>query len=225
MKLMDIFNFFATLFKTTAESSKTGVGATNPAPSTPSTPQSATPVQADPSALGETTLVTHINVPVETPRNITWVPSPNFSSRNGHAIRAIIMHHTASSDLKSAMSWLIAPESKVSAHYLIDTNGEIYQLVKEADKAWHAGNETNSVLHGIYGVNEFSIGIELVGDGVHEFPRAQYDAAAWVVKMLKTKYNIDDGWVVGHKDVALPPGRKTDPSPFNWPLFKILIAD
>lgn len=167
-----------------------------------------------------TQTVSTINVPIKNPRNVTWVQSPNFSSRNGDSIKAIILHHTDSTTAKSSISWFQSKDSQVSAHYVIDKNGDIYQMVKEADKAWHCGD---SILHGKTNVNTFSIGIELVGDGIAEFPREQYNALAWVVQMLKTKYNIADDWIVGHKDIATPPGRKVDPQPFNWDMFWVLV--
>lgn len=167
-----------------------------------------------------TQTVSTINVPVKNPRPVTWIASPNFSSRGTDTIKAVIIHDTESSNLESAVSWFQSKDSQVSAHYVIDKNGDIYQMVKEADKAWHCGE---SILHGKTNVNTFSIGIELVGDGKTEFPREQYDALAWVVQMLKTKYNIDDSYIVGHKDIATPAGRKTDPQPFNWDLFWVLV--
>jgi N-acetyl-anhydromuramyl-L-alanine amidase AmpD len=164
--------------------------------------------------------VSVIHVPVANPRQVTFIQSPNFSSRNEDTIKAVVLHHTGAMTAKSTLSWFQSKESGVSAHYVIDRNGDIYQMVKEADKAWHCGD---SVLHGKTNVNTFSIGIELVGDGVEEFPREQYDALAWVIKMMKLKYNIEDNCIVGHKDIAVPAGRKIDPQPFNWNLFWVLV--
>jgi N-acetylmuramoyl-L-alanine amidase len=155
----------------------------------------------------------------ESPRNVVWVQSPHYSARPaGKAITAIILHHTGAMTAKSTLSWFQAPESKVSAHYVIDRNGDLYQMVKEENKSWHSGK---SELHGQSDVNSFSIGIELVGDGKAEFPKAQYEALAWLVKTLKKKYNVEDSSIVGHKDIA--PGRKVDPEPFNWDLFWSLV--
>lgn len=164
-----------------------------------------------PKVDSEVMVVDSIHVPVETPREIVWYPSPNYSSRRGTAIKAIILHHTGPGGTPAALSWLVSKESGVSAHYVVAPDGKIYQLVKEADKAWHCGQ---SELHGVKDVNPISIGIEIVGDGKQEFTEAQYDAVAFLCKMLKVKHSIEDKWIVGHKDIA--PGRKFDPHPWDW---------
>ena len=49
---------------------------------------------------------------------------------------------------------------EVSAHYLIDRKGKVYQLVEENNIAYHAGK--SSVPDGRTNVNDFSVGIEMV---------------------------------------------------------------
>ena len=53
-------------------------------------------------------------------------------------------------------------KNEVSAHYLIDTDGTIYHLVNEQDRAWHAGV---SLWQGDDNINSTSIGIELETKG------------------------------------------------------------
>ena len=149
---------------------------------------------------------------------MTFLQSPNCSGRGGNPIQAIILHHTGAMTTESTVTWFQSPKSGVSAHYVIGRDGKIVQMVKDEEKSWHAGD---SVLHDRKDVNRFSIGIELVGDGKAAFPQEQYEALAWVVRMLKTKYKIEDKWIVGHKDIA--PGRKVDPEPFDWDLFWSLV--
>ena len=97
-------------------------------------------------------------------REAEWIESPN----RGGTISpdAIVMHHTASNTARSAIQALTddtrSPRSRVSAHIVIDRDGSIAQLVPFNVKAWHAGP---SMLGGRRGVNNFSIGIELVGIG------------------------------------------------------------
>ena len=168
----------------------------------------------------EETIMDHITIPCE-PQKITWIPSPHISSRKGTEIAAIIIHHTGDS-IESAISWMKMKESKVSYHYLIAKNGDIYQMVKEEDKAWHAGV---SVLHNRKNVNTFSIGIAFEGKGVGSVPYTdeQYKAGAYLCKLLKRKYTkITNGWIVGHKTIA--PERKPDPSNFDWARFYGLIG-
>lgn len=144
-------------------------------------------------------------------------PSPNSDSRNGTDIDTIVLHHTASNDGKADLSWMRNPDSKVSAHYMVDRDGKIYQLVGDDKRAWHAGK---SELHGVpTDVNARSIGIEIVNDGSGKtaFTEAQYKALTQLTSHLKEKYDVPMKNIVGHADVAVPKGRKNDPAPnFDW---------
>ena len=149
---------------------------------------------------------------------IKWEKSPNFSSRKGAKIQAIILHHTGKGGLKAAKSWIKNKKSQVSYHYIIDRNGDIYHLVKEANKAWHAGK---SKLNGKSNVNPFSIGIAFVSNGVDKYTPDQYDSSAWLCSVIKKKYTILNNWIVGHKTIA--PERKHDPANFDWYMFFDLL--
>ncbi|HUC19892.1 MAG TPA: N-acetylmuramoyl-L-alanine amidase, partial [Candidatus Polarisedimenticolaceae bacterium] len=54
-------------------------------------------------------------------------------------ITGIVQHDTEGS-LASTLALFQNPTSYVSAHYVIDTDGQIYQTVRTKDIAWHAGN-------------------------------------------------------------------------------------
>lgn len=99
---------------------------------------------------------------------------------------------------------------RVSSHLLIGRRGELVQFVSCDDRAWHAGV---SGLLGRTACNDFSIGIELVGDEHHRFTRRQYARLATTVAALRRRYPLRHA--VGHADIA--PGRKIDPGPFfDW---------
>jgi N-acetylmuramoyl-L-alanine amidase len=66
------------------------------------------------------------------------IRSSNYSPRSGHSISMIVLHATVGS-ARSALAWLTNPAARVSAHYLIDKSGHIYQLVADEYCAWHAG--------------------------------------------------------------------------------------
>jgi hypothetical protein len=102
----------------------------------------------------------------------------------------------------------------VSAHYLIDRNGTIYQLVEDANIAYHAG--VSKMPDGRKNVNDFSIGIEIMNKEETKPTAAQYTAVNALVTSLKKKYPIKS--VVGHSDIA--PDRKTDPWNFDWKKLK-----
>lgn len=68
---------------------------------------------------------------------------------------------------------------KVSSHFLITRSGELIQFVSTLNKAWHAG--VSSFL-GREKCNDFSIGIELEGDGESAFEDVQYKTLTALVK-------------------------------------------
>lgn len=93
-------------------------------------------------------------------RPVRYVESPN---RGGVIVpRILVVHYTAGSTLAGAVSWLTNRRSEASAHLVIDRDGTIVQLVPLNRKAWHAGRSQYQSRHG---VNDFSIGIELVNCG------------------------------------------------------------
>lgn len=155
------------------------------------------------------------------PKSI-WKPSPNFTPKDpGRAISCVVIHATATEDKESPLNWLCDPKSQVSAHYLIDRLGAIYHLVHEQNIAWHAGQ---SSFHGINGVNDFSVGIELVNDNKDQnYPAEQLQACSNLVADICREYKISEFSVVGHADIA--PGRKTDPYKFPWFEFREILAN
>jgi AmpD protein len=103
---------------------------------------------------------------------------------------------------------------KVSSHFLITRTGELIQFVSTQNKAWHAGV---SSFMGREKCNDFSIGIELEGDGETPFEEAQYQALNKLIPILEACYaNLQ---FAGHSDIA--PDRKTDPGMyFDWKKFQ-----
>ena len=142
-------------------------------------------------------------------QGVNWKASPNY--RGTIRPQLIVIHYTGTNSLQSALSWLCNKSSGVSAHLVIAKTGQIWQLVPFNMRAWHAGK---SEYDGRADVNSFSIGIENVGLG-DEWPEAQIQANIDVIKALCEAYDIQD--IVGHDEVAVPPGRKVDPGPlYPW---------
>jgi N-acetylmuramoyl-L-alanine amidase len=144
-------------------------------------------------------------------------PSPNYSERPpGAPIDMLVIHYTGMPDRDSALARLCDPIAQVSAHYLIDEQGQVFHLVAEQHRAWHAGI---SQWRDHSDVNSRSLGIELVNPG-HEFgyrpfPSAQMQALAGLARDLQSRWPIPHRNVVGHSDVA--PLRKQDPGElFDW---------
>lgn len=149
-------------------------------------------------------------------------PSPNYDSRGGVDIDTIVLHHTASNSSASDLQAMRDPDFDVSAHFLVDRDGKIYQLVDENKRAWHAGK---AQLHGVRtDVNSRSIGIEIVNNGKgQKFTEEQYSALDALVPYLAAKFKVPARNIVGHKDVAIPKGRKSDPAP-NFDFRRVLAA-
>jgi N-acetyl-anhydromuramyl-L-alanine amidase AmpD len=98
----------------------------------------------------------------------------------------------------------------VSPHYLIDRQGNTYRLVAEKNIAYHAGD--GSTPDGRSGINNFSIGIELMNKKDAKYSDAQYSSLKKLILDIKTRYRIK--YVLGHNQIA--PDRKTDPWNFEW---------
>ncbi len=128
----------------------------------------------------------------------------------------LVIHYTGMQSARAALERLCDPAAEVSAHYLIDEGGDVFALVDEENRAWHAGL---SSWRGEVNVNSRSIGIELVNPG-HEFgyrpyPSAQMAALADLAQGILARWPIPARNVVGHSDVA--PRRKQDPGElFDW---------
>jgi N-acetylmuramoyl-L-alanine amidase len=140
------------------------------------------------------------------------------------------MHYTAA-DFGDSVRLLTA--NAASAHYLVPyltdrsyseagfDKVEIFNLVDETERAWHAGM---SSWQGRTNLNDSSIGIEAVNlasetAGIFSFPSFgpfQIDAIAQLAANILSRYpDISPTRVVGHSDIAYT--RKSDPGPaFPW---------
>ncbi len=144
-------------------------------------------------------------------------PSPNHDERSGDTpVDMLVLHYTGMESAAAARTRMCDANGKVSAHYMIDEDGDILQLVPENRRAWHAGE---AFWRGQTDINGRSIGIELVNPG-HEFglrpfPDAQMAALEALAAELLERHPIPAVNVVGHSDVA--PRRKSDPGElFDW---------
>ena len=142
-------------------------------------------------------------------------PSPNFDARKAPP-DMVVLHYTGMPTGAEALARLRDPQSKVSAHYLIEEDGRVFSLVAEERRAWHAGV---SFWKGERDINAVSIGVELVNPGeewgYRAFPDLQIDAMIALLDEVRGRWTIPDGRILGHSDVA--PGRKADPGAlFPW---------
>ncbi len=158
------------------------------------------------------------------------VPSPNCDARPpGSRIELIVIHSISlppgcfgGDAIAQLFTNCLDPSADpyfqciagltVSAHFLIRRDGELVQFVPCQSRAWHAGE---SQWRGRGRCNDFSVGIELEGSDDVPFEEVQYAVLGRLVAALRDAYPIAE--CVGHQDIALPRGRKTDPGPhFDW---------
>ena len=128
-------------------------------------------------------------------------------------IDTIVVHATVLDTLNEVIERFADSQCKVSAHYTIDRDGTIAAHVEESERAWHAG--LSVMKDGRRGVNDFSIGIELVNlnDGQDPYPEPQLAALRGLVNSIAKRHPIRH--IIGHYECADPPGRKSDPRGLN----------
>ncbi len=147
-----------------------------------------------------------------------------------------IVIHTTDGTCSSARSHFQDSTSLVSAHYVICRDGTVYQMVRNKDIAFHAGN---------YSYNAHSIGIEHEQYSSLGITDAQYQASVALVEWLVARYAIPikyhdppttlvpcdgstDGGIIGHRQVRKPSDctgvARVDPVNWDWPYYQQLLA-
>jgi len=139
--------------------------------------------------------------------------SPNQSDRHGHTPEVIVIHVTLGS-YDGAVSWLMNPQSGVSAHFVIGRKGQMNQLVDLDRAAYHAGriNSPNErgkrVLKKSFGVytnpNWYTIGIE--NEALTEndlWTEKQMKKLTNTIRSLIRTYDIPKENIIIHKDITI----------------------
>lgn len=157
----------------------------------------------------------------------TQSPSVNHNDRvfdgTGHdRVKLIILHYTETVDAAEALRLMQDANHKAAAHYLIDTDGSITQLIDDQRRAWHAGK---SYWAGSEDINSLSLGIEIQNPGHRggkpAYPPVQIAAVTALCRHLIGLHNLDPEAILAHSDVA--PARKIDPG--EWFPWARLAAD
>lgn len=137
-----------------------------------------------------------------------WVPANanNFAAGRSAAIDKVIIHVTQGS-YAGSISWFQNPTAKVSSHYVVrSSDGQITQMVRDSDTAYHARSANSSAL-----------GIEHEGfiDDPSWFTEPMYRSSATLTAYLCDRYGIpkDRAHIIGHSEA--PGNDHTDPGP-NW---------
>jgi N-acetylmuramoyl-L-alanine amidase len=136
---------------------------------------------------------------------VVSAPSPNHASRQGNAIQYLILHNTDGPG-KGSLATLRDPSIQRSAHYMVDRDGTIYQLVDDSQTAWHAGNKP---------INQQSIGVEIVAwKNALKMTPVQQDAVVALARFVVDAYDIRLANVKPHRAVRI---GGTDCPGWIWP--------
>jgi N-acetyl-anhydromuramyl-L-alanine amidase AmpD len=152
-----------------------------------------------------------------------WAPADpgnyTVASRESDFPINYVVIHTTQGSYSGTINWFQNPAANVSAHYVIrSSDGQITQMVREKDIAFHAGNWT---------YNTQSIGIEHEGfvDNPTWYTDAMYRASAALTRNICLKYGIPmtRSRIIGHFEV--PGATHTDPGPnWNWTFYMQLVT-
>lgn len=116
--------------------------------------------------------------------------------------RVVVEHYTDGTSMEGAWSHFAANEPHlgelpgVCAHFLIDTDGTIYQLVNLHVRCRHA-----------IGMNWTAVGIEHVGTSAEEIldNRAMMRSSLRLTAWLMARFGISWGDVIGHAEILRSP--------------------
>ncbi|HEU5102107.1 MAG TPA: N-acetylmuramoyl-L-alanine amidase [Roseiflexaceae bacterium] len=133
-----------------------------------------------------------------------------FSSRDGSRIALIVLHGDPG-PARASLARMAALGAQRSTHYYLAADGAIYQLVDDADAAWHSGmadwNGRNQ------NINRISLGVTLER-GPNGYSSAQLDALAWLVRTLRQRYDLPATAVLRWSD--LDPSQADTLAGFPW---------
>jgi len=160
-----------------------------------------------------------------------------WDERKGNIIDTVVLHYISAVEVVPSTPFCeeailkIFCDYSVSSHYLINRRGKIFQLVPEDKRAWHAGGSIMPEPDRRIGVNEFSIGIEIVATPSSGFTKLQYESLGKLCSLIEKRY-CKEFTYTGHEHIAgqravklgLRKDVKIDPGPlFDWELFKLML--
>ncbi|WP_206732439.1 ricin-type beta-trefoil lectin domain protein [Janthinobacterium sp. 17J80-10] len=162
-----------------------------------------------------------------------WNPAPtcNYTAGRSTPFTHVAIHTTQGS-YAGAISWFKNCSASVSAHYVLrSSDGQITQMVREGDRAWHIGSSngyTVGIEHEGYIANPtawyttamYNASAALTRDilAARSLPSKVYDGSlGWNAKLPDANYNVK-----GHINYANQ--THTDPgSGWDWRRYKTLV--
>ena len=162
--------------------------------------------------------------------------SPNhYNGRAEWKADMICFHQTGGTLVTPALNWYMNKAAQCSPNYVIDTNGDVYQLVDPDHAAWANGTATKANEKTFYGcslskivrdratnANYYTYSIEFVHCQWGNINEAQVAAAVELIKTVIVPHmkkngvtpKIDREHLVGHSDIT---PKTRDPEKFNCP--------
>ena len=142
--------------------------------------------------------------------------------RRGAVIDRIVIHITAGGPkIDGTIGWFQNPEAKVSAHYVVGRDGEVVQMVHDADTAYHASS-----------ANSRSIGIEHNANKPYKLNKRdlpptepQYAASAKLVAWLCATHGVpvDREHIVGHQEASPKDNHDCPSNYWHWDHYMDLV--
>lgn len=149
-----------------------------------------------------------------------WVPANANNYRLGrpyNPLSFVVIHDTEGS-YNSAINWFQNPASGVSAHYVLrSSDGQITQMVRNANTAYHSGNWD-------YNVRSFGIEHEGFMSQPGWYTEAMYQASSALARTLADTNGVkkDRSRIIAHSEV--PSATHQDPGPnWNWSYYMGLV--
>ena len=156
-----------------------------------------------------------------------------WEQRRNAVVDVIVVHYTSAvvpapdRAFNKGLILKIFCDYGVSSHYLIGRRGGVDLLVPEEMKAWHAGGSIMPEPDNRQGVNEFSIGIELLATPTSGFAPSQYRSLSRLCADIEQRHcrrftYVGHDRIAGERAVALGLRKdaKADPGAlFDWDRF------
>jgi hypothetical protein len=208
----------------------TKIDTTNDKSSNASTFTNVTPLSSDGSTPMNTMLTDLADILRTAGLNVTEVSG--WQTR-GHSVmtsvKSILVHHTAGPATGDYPSLAVVRDGRP------DLAGPLAQLglgrsgtwfVIAAGRSYHAGKTIDDSVYG----NPNAIGVEAEGTGLpadntghQNWPEVQWQSYVRGVQALRTAYGVPTARVLGHKEAAVPAGRKIDPN-FSMAEFRAALG-
>jgi hypothetical protein len=155
---------------------------------------------------------------------LSWISSPNFSSRGGQKVRLCVVHD-CEGNYAGSVSWFAQARSQVSAHIVLDADGSrATQMVAFANKAWH-----------VVSFNPISEGIEAAGFAAKGLGAAEWQALANITAFRLRANGLPPVWAKGgsgqgfcqHLDLGQAGGGHHDiaSDPAVWAAFIAMVQE